>query len=65
MIYKILDVVMNPELQNPDGNELPNIVGEEAITFMDILMYSLILLICAGLLFVVVKKIRKIKNENV
>lgn len=65
MIYKLLDLVVNPELQIPDGNELPNIVGEEAITFMDILMYSLILLICAGLLLVVVKKIRKIKNENV
>jgi hypothetical protein len=64
MMYKLLDLVVNPDWATPNGTTLPNVVGEDAITFLDVLSYILIYVVCAGLFVLAVREIRMIKHEN-
>lgn len=65
MLYKLLDLVVNPDWATPNGTSLPNVVGEDAITFLDVLSYVLIFIVCAGLFVLAIREIRMIKNESI
>jgi len=64
-MYKLLDFVVNPDWVEPQGTALPNMVGEDAITFLDILSYGLIFLVCGALFFLAVREIRMIRHEHI
>lgn len=64
MLLKLLDIVINPNEIQPTGVELIDIVGDDTITFIDILGNGFIFLVCGAVLFLAIREIISIKNEK-